>query len=189
MHCATQGFVLLIRPSADAPPPAHPSESTTATTLCGHLWRCRSPGKVCLFHLHHVCTPAPLQEVKSNITILLLQREHFSKLILVQIFELEMPATPVRQPHKIRCRLIFYHSQPPRRAAASCGDGARSESHACGNANANLWSTRKPQLFCCPSDIGLACLIVDRGASVQHGRKLGCIFPSWRRNTEDVPLC
>lgn len=143
MHCVTQCFALLFRPGADDPP--HPEREHHSHDPLWSPVEMQESWKKIFF--------VPLQEVKSNITILLLEREHF--FILVQIFELEMPATPVHQSHKIRCRLIFcLHSglraavqTAPYRAAASCGDGACSESHACGNANANLWSTRKLQLF------------------------------------------
>lgn len=89
---------------------------------------------------------------------------------------------------------------PPHRVTTSCGDAARFfELREFEEANDDLWSAWKLQLFGCPSSISLVPLIVDRGASIlcrlspditpptnqvnvnsdpQQGRSPGCFFTS-----------
>lgn len=107
MHCATQRFALLFRLSLDDPPPRTRAPRPSAVVTCGDAGILERFVFSTSTTPPQPPTPHPPQEVKSNITILLLQREQFLKRIIVQISELEMPAPPVHQSHKIRCRLIF----------------------------------------------------------------------------------
>lgn len=62
----------------------------------------------------------------------------------------------------------MYRQRPhPHRVMTSCGDAARFfELRKFEEANDDLWSAWKLQLFGCPSSISLVPLIVDRGASI-----------------------